>query len=558
MQNRLALIPLLLAAHSANAQTTFEGDAPGARLGSEFDVIADINGDGVAEFLAGFPEDDTMGLDAGRALVISGSDGTTLRQHFGQSAGDRFGERVSFTGEFNSDGFDDYSISAPGRFLQRGSVHVFSGSTGSLLKTIDGPAAGDLFGSSIDRCGDVNGDGREDLVIGAPGVDLPGSTDDGMVYVHSGVSGNLIHALEPTAPNHESLGFGTFVSYIGDVNSDGFDDIFASSPNPDSNFLTPGHVVIFSGADGAALAQAIGLDGGHGDFDFWGSGIDEAGDVNADGVPDYLIGIARPGASFLVTLRSGADFTEIREMEFIAPFDHVGNPTNLGDVSGDGVPDQAYQRPFEDEVQVVSGASGLVLQNITFATPGVEFGLRLHGVEDVTGDGIRDIAIGIPDYDGPAGADSGRIQIFPGSPCATPLTYCTGGINSAGLRAEIGFSGMPSVSGNAFVLSAAQCAPNKFGQFFYGPSQIFQPFGDGFRCVGAGGLGTFRLSPVQLTDGTGATSRTLDFDAAPADSGPGELQAGELWYFQFWYRDPAGPGGNGFNLTNGLAVPFCP
>ena len=73
--------------------------------------------------------------------------------------------------------------------------------------------------------------------------------------------------------------------------------------------------------------------------------------------------------------------------------------------------------------------------------------------------------------------------------------------------------------------------PGQFALFFTGPEEIQVPFGDGFRCVGAGSVGLFRLGPPQL---------------------PGERRS-----FQLWYRDPAA-GGSGFNLSNGVTVTFCP
>jgi hypothetical protein len=556
MQSRRALLTLPLLAATAAAQTTFDGDAAGVRLGERFDVIADVNADGVYDLLAGFPEDDTQGLDAGRALVLSGADGSVLRQHFGQAAGDRFGEVVVGLDDFDSDGLADYAVSATGFAQAQGAVYAFSNATGAELHQWVGNVAGDRFGTAVDRVGDVNGDNRRDLAIGAPGVDLAGSQDDGTVYVYSGVSGFLLRVLEPQVTWHERLEFGTFVSWIGDLNNDGFNDVFAATPENDVNFLTIGHIAVFSGVDGSVLYSATGLDGGHGDFDYWGSGIDGAGDVNADGVPDFLIGISLAFNGHHVVLLDGASTQELWREEFFAPGDYLGDPTNVGDVSGDGVPDQAFLMPFDATVRIRSGAGGLVLQNITSAELG--FGATIRGVQDVTGDGIRDLALGIPGFDGPAGAGAGQIRIYPGNPCAQVFDYCVGGVNSTGMRAEISHAGSASVSANDLVLVADKCPPNKPGLFFYGPQQVFTPLGDGFQCVGPGALATYRLNPAVAIDGAGHIARPLDLNAPPANTGGGAIEAGNTWYFQFWFRDPSGPGGGGFNLSDGLGVPFCP
>jgi hypothetical protein len=94
---------------------------------------------------------------------------------------------------------------------------------------------------------------------------------------------------------------------------------------------------------------------------------------------------------------------------------------------------------------------------------------------------------------------------------------------------------------------------SKPGIFYYGPNQIQIPFGDGNRCVGAGGTGVFRL-PVVFTDSSGEALQDLDFSVAGtlADN----IQAGEVWNFQFWFRDPLA-GGATFNLSDALEVTFC-
>ena len=554
MASRLALLALPILATTAAAQATWDGDAAGARLGEHFDVIADVNGDGVFELLAGFPDDDSAGVDAGRALVLSGADGSVLRTHLGQNAGDRLGDVVVGLDDFNSDGLADYAVAAPGFGQDNGSVYAFSNTTGAELHQWVGDQPGDRFGTSVDRVGDVNGDNRQDLAIGAPGVDLTGSQDDGTVYVFSGVSGFLIHTLEPQVQWHERLEFGTHVSWIGDLNGDGYDDVFAATPENDVNFYTIGYLAIFSGLDGSVLHWSVGTDGGHGDFDYVGAGIDGADDVTGDGTPDFLVGISLGFNGHYIVLVDGATKQELwREDFFVTSGDHDGAPTNVGDVNGDGVPDQAFLMPFDQTVRIRSGADGLVLQDITSAEVG--FGATIRGVDDVTGDGIRDLAIGIPGFDGPAGVDAGQIRIYPGDPCALLFNYCLGGVNSTGMRAKIGYAGTASVSANDLVLTADKCPPGKPGLFFYGPEQIFTPLGDGYQCVGAGSLATYRLNPVVVTDGAGHVLRPLDLNAPPANGGESAIEAGSTWYFQFWYRDPAGFGGNGFNLSDGLGIP---
>lgn len=134
-------------------------------------------------------------------------------------------------------------------------------------------------------------------------------------------------------------------------------------------------------------------------------------------------------------------------------------------------------------------------------------------------------------------------------------TYCVGAPNSAGPGASIGWSGSTSLALNDFVLHAAGLPAHRSALFVYGSAQAQVPLGDGFRCV-AGVVK--RLAPAGMTDGSGAFARQVDFTQPPANSGNGQILPGSTWNFQLYYRDPAGPGGSGFNLSNGLSTAFCP
>jgi hypothetical protein len=107
-------------------------------------------------------------------------------------------------------------------------------------------------------------------------------------------------------------------------------------------------------------------------------------------------------------------------------------------------------------------------------------------------------------------------------------------------------------------LIALGSVPSQFGLFYYGPQQTQVLFGDGFRCVGSGGIGIFRLRPILQADATGRAHLDLDLTAFPASSGAGQILPGSSWNFQYWYRDPLLPGGANFNLSDALEVLFRP
>ncbi len=140
--------------------------------------------------------------------------------------------------------------------------------------------------------------------------------------------------------------------------------------------------------------------------------------------------------------------------------------------------------------------------------------------------------------------------------CDEVSNYCLSAPNSAGAGARISAGGTISISASDFELVTDGAPPNLFGLFYYGSAAIELPFGDGWRCVGAGTSGTLRLNPPVQIDSTGAVHRLVDFTLPPAGSGPGKIDPASTWYFQFWYRDP-GFGDSGFNLSDGLRVTFC-
>lgn len=134
--------------------------------------------------------------------------------------------------------------------------------------------------------------------------------------------------------------------------------------------------------------------------------------------------------------------------------------------------------------------------------------------------------------------------------------FCATAPNSVGPGAHIWCFGSPSVVQNDFTLFAGPIDAFELGLFYYGSVPIQLPFGDGFRCIG--GASVFRLGPLIPSDETGYAARLVDFDVPPAGAGPGLIQPGTTWYYQFWYRDLAGPGGTGFNLSDGASATLCP
>lgn len=178
--------------------------------------------------------------------------------------------------------------------------------------------------------------------------------------------------------------------------------------------------------------------------------------------------------------------------------------------------------------------------------------------------------IGDPD-DFVAGPDVGAVYVYDlpqdvtpycfglSCPCGNEDTF-RGCANSTGRGALLSACGTASVTADDLVLTATELPARQSGILYMGPAQIEAPFGDGLRCVGAGGVGIFRYLPVAgsgpegtLVYGPGLVARA-DAEFPPA----GHLDSGESWSFQAWYRDPAGPCGHFFNLSNAVEVTFTP
>ncbi len=153
--------------------------------------------------------------------------------------------------------------------------------------------------------------------------------------------------------------------------------------------------------------------------------------------------------------------------------------------------------------------------------------------------------------------DSSGGEIFKIISTCEATNYCVANPNSTNLPAVIGSRGSSSLSSNDFELTAIQCPRNQSGVFFYGPRQIDVPFGNGHQCVGAAGIGLFRLQPPIQTSGAGDVVLAVDYTRPPMSSGQGQISAGSTWNFQLWFRDPLA-GGAAFNTTDGLSVLFCP
>ena len=370
----------------------------------------DVNGDGFADLIVGAERDDNNGPDSGSARVFSGADGSVLYNFDGDSSFDRFGHSVSGAGDVNGDGFDDLIVGAfsdDNNGTGSGSARVFSGADGSVLYNFDGDSANDRFGISVSGAGDVNGDGFADLVVAADLDGNNGIINSGSARVFSGADGSVLYNFDGDTANN---GLGTSVSGAGDVNGDGFADVIVGTEQVDSNGFSSGSARVFSGADGSVLYNVDG-DSTNG---FFGSSVSGAGDVNGDGLADVIVGARGTGA---VRVFSGINGSVLYTFDGDSSRDSFGTSvSNTGDVNGDSFADVIVGDYLDDSngtnsgsAQVFSGADGSILYNVD-GDSGDRFGASVSGVGDVNGDGVADFIVGASNTAG-SGVD-GYARVF--------------------------------------------------------------------------------------------------------------------------------------------------
>jgi len=282
---------------------TAEIDQASAMFGSSVASAGDVNGDGYSDVIVGAPGfDSTVNVDEGRAFVYLGS-ATGLSTAPYWSAGSNlfssaYGASVAAAGDVNGDGFGDIIVGAPlfdnAGFPDEGRVFVYAGplfdphspGTTNPIWTADSNKTQAKLGYSVAGAGDVNGDGFADVLVGAPGW------GSGQVMAYYGSSTGPSVAPSFTAKiNKNPAEFGSSVAGIGDINGDGISDIAIGAPRVDS--MTASAVgtvrVYYGGRMGLANSPAFSIAESQANALFGGS-VAAAGDVNKDGVADFIVG----------------------------------------------------------------------------------------------------------------------------------------------------------------------------------------------------------------------------------------------------------------------------
>ncbi len=460
----------------------------------------------------------------------------------GQAVQDVLGQSVSGAGDIDADGFADVVVGAGGDDgtpgTNSGKVYVFSGATGGIVTTWNGEAAHDIFGFCVSGAGDVNGDQVPDVIVGAPGPSYSPSGTAGKAYVYSGATGELIWSWEGEGEDDR---FGHSLADAGDVNGDGFADLIVGAPgfNAPHNG-TPGKSYVYSGADGQLLWSWE----GEADGDRFGRSVSGAGDFDADGFADLIVGaLAADGptgtGSGKAYVFSGATGGVLWVGNGEARMDLFGcSVSGVGDINADGFDDVvvgAYEHdgpwgPLAGKVYAFSGLTGRLLRS--WDGEGGDFGYAVSGAGDVNGDGCPDVLVGAYGHYGPAGYMSGKAYVFSGATGAL-LWSADGEAGMDWFGRSVSGAGDVNADGRAGISVGASNHTGSAG-YAAGRAYVFTPFRLG-DCDCSATVDLLDFAALQAcATGPGGTFLPPQCGCADFD-GDGDVDLGDVAGFQLLF-----------------------
>lgn len=522
--------------------------------------IGDIDGDGRDDYVVGAYLLEVGGLSqVGAIRTFSGADGSLIFETQGPEAFAWFGFSVDRAGDLNGDGTEDILVGAPGldpaNFLREGSAHVISGADGTYLSTYLGTTSGGRFGYAVARVADTDGDGLPEHLIGAPFHEVSGGAVAGRADLYSGATGALLLEVSGAVGSQD---LGREVAGVGDWNADGRGDFAVYSRGPYPAAQMTGEIVVYSGADASPLFALNGPD-----FDAaYSARLASGEDLNGDGVIDLAVIqtdlFAFPTQPQRITVISGADQTTL--LEVVGPLDFFwGEDFALTpDANGDEVPDLlvAHTASLTVLAELYSGKTGGVLTTIAGSAQSAGNGNFVASLGDTNGDNLADWLVSDLFRQDILQGQYGAVDVY--SLASTAGEICDGSVNSTGFAAKLEPSGSTVVADASFAVTVSSLPVGSPGILLSSRAIDFVtlPFSTpGELCIAGASVGR---GLVQVTPAGGILTFPVDLNAVPLPDGQGYLRAvqpGETIMWQYWYDD-AGMGAGGYRFSNAIAVPF--
>ena len=345
-------------------------------------ALGDVDGDGRADFAVAVGADPAA---ASRIEVISGASGRALRIWRREDAGPALAPLVASTGDVDGDGRGELLLTAQGL-----EPLVASLESGGFLFEPRALEGGSRWVLAVASLGDADGDGRADHAFVRSGA---GRTPS--IQVVSGADAARLWSWSPVAREGEAgsqTRLALSIAPAGDADRDGRADLLVGvwpvQPFPAAGSAIAGRVLVLSGRDASVLREAA----GPADGSPFGRSVARIGDADGDGREDYAV-----GTSGAVVLLSGADLGELRRVEELGDSGFGARVESAGDVDGDGRGDVLALssappgRPAR--LRLISGGTGRTLFELPL--PGSGTGLAA-APGDVDGDGRGDLVVGYP------------------------------------------------------------------------------------------------------------------------------------------------------------------
>lgn len=505
---------------------TLTSGRPDSNYGYSIDGAGDVNNDGYSDLVVGAtiwdnnaatPQEGAAFIYHGSATGLDPVPAVILQPN---ASANFMGYSVAGLGDINGDGFSDVGVggflASYGQFNE-GVTWIFLGSATGLdpvfRHRLERNQGGAQFGCSVSAAGDVNGDGFNDVIIGAHKYNLftapAGPPDDGAVFIYHGSVNALGSGLSPVpALTFNSVGTSTrtgwSVSTAGDVNGDGYSDViigdWQDEIGPEND---EGVALIYHGSPTGIIPTPVTVIQGN-QTDAWlGRSLSSAGDVNGDGYGDVIIGAgqytngqAKEGAVFLhLGSPTGVSSSPFLRFESNQINGYMGESISMaGDVNGDGYSDMIfgiYGLTGGGGAHIYHGGTYSSNTTASFTRSSglaqARLGAAVANAGDINGDGYSDAIFGAPEATN-GQANEGLAYVHYGSPTGlSPLPSLTLEANIAG--ADYGAS----------VASAGDVNGDGYADVVIGAPQSG---GTGRAYVHHGGPGGLVIAPALVLTGT--------------------------------------------------------